>query len=178
MIGYGYMKQQEIKDQIIEIIQGLRVYGHWMLEDLTKEEILWQPDNTNARTIQSFLRHIVNAEVFWLKHLSDETFSYEPKSINFQKLLQTYDKLENHFITCIQNANDTDLEFHTPKYEGEVLVSPGTISWVILRTSLHSIHHFGQIAHIRYSMEKPPNKETQKISWGEAMDIVVKAMLL
>ncbi|PWI47631.1 hypothetical protein CEE45_10720 [Candidatus Heimdallarchaeota archaeon B3_Heim] len=172
------MTAQKIKQQIVEIIKVLRTYGHWMLEDLIKEDLLWQPENTNARTIQSFFRHIINAEIFWLKHLEDETYSYEPKSSDFQKLLLTFDELEKHFITCIQNSKDSDLEFHTPKYEGEELMTPGTLSWVILRTSLHAVHHFGQIAHIRYSMDKPPNKETRKISWGGTMDIIVKAMLL
>ncbi|MHA1995038.1 MAG: DinB family protein [Candidatus Hodarchaeales archaeon] len=172
------MKSQEIRHQIVEIITGLRTYGHWMLEDLTREELLWKPENTSARTIQSYLRHIINAEIFWLKHLEDETYNYESKTSEFQKLLETYTQLANHFITNIQNCDESQLKFHTPKYEGEELKTPGTMSWVVLRTSLHAIHHFGQIAALRYSMEKPPNKENQKITWGEAMDIVVKAMLL
>ena len=172
------MREQKIKQQIVEIIKVLRTYGHWMLEDLIKEDLLWQPEKTNARTIQSFFRHIINAEIFWLKHLKDETYSYEQKSSEFQKLLLTFDELEKHFITCIQNSKDSDLEFHTPKYEGEELMTPGTLSWVILRTSLHAVHHFGQIAYIRYSIDKPPNKETREISWGGTMDIIVKAMLL
>ncbi|MHA1975689.1 MAG: DinB family protein [Candidatus Hodarchaeales archaeon] len=172
------MNEQEIRQQIIEIIKVLRTYGHWMLEDLTKENLLWRPENTNARNIYSFFRHIINAEIYWLKHLGDETFSYEPKAIEFQKLVGTYGKLEKYLITLIENTESQQLEFHTPKFEGEELIDPGTISWVVLRTSLHAIHHFGQIAHIRYSMEKPPNLMTRKVSWGAAMDIVVKAMLL
>ena len=172
------MKAQDIKQQIVEIIKGLRTYGHWMLEDLSTTELLWNPENTNASTIKNLFRHIINAEIYWLKHLNDETFQYEQKTAEFQKLLETYSLLEKYLITSIQNSQDKDLEFRTPKYEGEELKSPGSISWVILRTSLHSVHHFGQVAHIRHSMEKPPNPETRKISWGEAMDIIVKAMLL
>ncbi|MHA2109661.1 MAG: DinB family protein, partial [Candidatus Hodarchaeales archaeon] len=71
------LKSQEIRQQIVEIITGLRTYGHWMLEDLTKEELLWKPENTSARTIQSYVRHIINAEIFWLKHLEDEAYNYE-----------------------------------------------------------------------------------------------------
>ncbi len=172
------MKVEDVKLQIIEIIKVLRIYGHWMLEDLTKEELLWRPDNTNARTIHSFFRHIINAEIYWLKHLNDDTFSYEPKTSEFQELITTFDKLGEYFINTIETTEESGLTFRTPKYEGETLIDPGTISWVVLRTSLHAIHHFGQIAHIRYSMEKPPNLETRKISWGGAMDIIVKAMLL
>ena len=73
------MREQKIKQQIVEIIKVLRTYGHWMLEDLIKEDFLWQPEKTNARTIQSLFRHIINAEIFWLKHLEDETYLYEPK---------------------------------------------------------------------------------------------------
>ena len=65
-----------------------------------------------------------------------------------------------------------------PSYDNEKLVKPGNFTWLVLRTSLHAIHHFGQIAHIRYSLNNPPNKEERKVTWGEAMDVIVKAMLI
>jgi uncharacterized damage-inducible protein DinB len=172
------MEANEIRSSIVEIIQKLRVYGHWMVDNLTPLELTWLPKNTDAQTITDYFRHIVNAEIFWLKHLGDTKFEYESKSEEFTKLLQTYKKLENYLINQITNTSDTELAIRLPIYENEKLLKPGNISWLVLRTSLHAIHHFGQIAHIRYSINNPPNKRERKVTWGEAMDVIVKAMLI
>ena len=172
------MEAHEIRSSIIEIIQKLRMYGHWMLGNLTPLELTWLPKNTDAQTITDYFRHIINAEIFWLKHIGDTKYEYEPESEEFTKLLQTYKQLEDYLIDRIKNSPDTELAIRLPIYENEKLVTPGNLSWLVLRTSLHAIHHFGQIAHIRYSINNPPNKGERKVSWGEAMDVIVKAMLI
>ena len=171
------MEATDIRSNIIEIIQKLRIYGHWMLDNLTPLELTWLPKDTNAQTITDYFRHIINAEIFWLKHLGDTKFKYEPESEEFTKLLQTYKQLENYLIDRITNTSDSELAIRLPVYENDKLLKPGNFSWLVLRTSLHAIHHFGQIAHIRYSLNNPPNKETRKVTWGEAMDVILKAML-
>lgn len=169
------MEKAEIQSKIIEIIEKLRLYGLWMFEDLSSSDLTWTP-NGDAKTIAHYFRHIVNAEIYWLKHLGDTTYEYEPESQKFKKLLEIYTQLGEYLIEKIKAEGN--LAIRLPIYENDSLVQVGNLSWVILRTSLHSIHHFGQIAHIRYSLNKPPNKETRKVTWGEAMDVIVKAMLL
>lgn len=171
------METPEIRSKITEIIQKLRLYGHWMLDGLSPSELSWSPQDSDAKTITQYFRHIINAEIFWLKHLGDTNFEYESESKEFHDLLQKYNQLEKYLITKIRNASKVELATHLPIYENDLLVKQGSLGWVVLRTSLHAIHHFGQIAHIRNSLDKPPNKETRKVNWGEAMDVIAKAML-
>ena len=166
-----------MQTRIIEIVQKLRSYGHWMLSDLTPLELNWIPPKTEAQTINQYFRHIINAEIFWLKHINDETFEYEPELSDFQTLNKTYDKLEDYLIKRIKNTSEDDLHVQLPVYENDKLVRSGNFSWLVLRTSLHAIHHFGQIAHIRYSIHNPPDRNKRTVSWGEAMDVIVKAMM-
>jgi len=168
----------KIQSKIIEIIQKLRLYGHWMLDGLSSSELSWSPENADAQTISQYFRHVINAEIYWLKHLGDTTFEYEPESKEFQDLLQKYNQLEKYLITKISNASELELATHLPIYDNDLLVKNGSLGWVVLRTSLHAIHHFGQISHIRHSLNNPPNIETRKITWGEAMDVIAQTMLL
>ncbi|MHA1941302.1 MAG: DinB family protein [Candidatus Hodarchaeales archaeon] len=172
------MKNTDVKGTITKIVKKIRLYGQWMVDDLSYEELNWIPPESNARTIQSYFRHIINAEIYWLKHLGDESFTYEPRTVEFRQLQETYQKLGQYLKSKINNAEEAELEIRTPSYEGNELQNPGTFSWIVLRTSLHAIHHFGQISHIRYSMDKPPNPDLQKVTWGETMDIIAKAMLI
>ncbi len=172
------MKHTNVQEIISEIVKKIRLYGQWMVSDLNEDELNWIPPKSNARTIQSYFRHIINAEIYWLKHLGDESFSYEPRSVEFPKLQKTYEKLGNYFTSKMNDAKEGELEIRTPVFNGNELQKPGSFSWIVLRTSLHAIHHFGQIAHIRYSMDKPPNPDLRKVTWGETMDIIAKAMLM
>ncbi len=171
------METSEIQSKIIEIIQKLRLYGNWMLDGLSSSELNWVPQDTDAQTIAQHFRHIINAEIFWLKHLGDTTFEYEPESAKFHKLLQNYKHLEEYLITRINITSEVELAIRLPIFENDSLVKQGSLGWVVIRTSLHAIHHLAQIAHIRHSLNNPPNIETRKVTWGEAMDVIAKAML-
>lgn len=172
------METHEIRSKIIEIIQKLRLYGHWMLTDLNQTELSWSPKDADAQTITQYFRHIVNAEIYWLKHLGDNSFEYEPKSVEFSILLKKYIELEKYLITKVGEISEAELAIRLPIFDNDSLVKQGSLGWVVLRTSLHAIHHFGQVAHIRYSLKNPPNIEKRKVTWGEAMDVIVKAMLI
>ncbi len=172
------MNSENTKQQLIEIVKTLRMYDHWMLEGLSQKEFEWKPVGGRARTIKSLFRHILNAEIYWLKHLGDNSYSYESKTESIDHLFEAFNKIEQHLISLLSNASDDDLMIKNPKFNGDKLQIPGSLAWIVLRTSLHAVHHFGQIAHIRFSMEKPPNPEERKVTWGEAMDVITKVMLL
>jgi uncharacterized damage-inducible protein DinB len=172
------MENKNVKGIISEIVDKLRLYGQWMIDGLNDRELSWIPPDSNARTIQSYFRHIINAEIYWLKHLGDESFSYEPRSVEFSVLQETYKKLGNYLTTRINEIEEEELTIRTPIFEGNELQTPGSFSWIVLRTSLHAIHHFGQISHIRYSLDNPPNPDSRTVTWGETMDIIAKAMLI
>ena len=158
--------QQRLK----EIVGMIRNYGSQMLEGLTSEELTWCPDGTQARTIQSYFRHIINAEIYWLKTLDDETFDYLPENASFDELMDIYLQLKDHIIQAIEKASADDLIPRVPIFQEKELRQKGSLSWMIERTSLHAIHHFGQVAHIRYSLEKPPSITPR---WGNVMDTFI-----
>ena len=171
------MEIKEVKQHLIEIVKILRKYNHWMLNGLTLEELEWKPRGGNARTIKSLFRHVLNAEIYWLKHWGDNFFSYQSKERSMQELYETFNELETYLISLISNASAENLKIRNPIFDNEELKTPGSLAWMILRTSLHAVHHFGQISHIRFSMGNPPDPNSREITWGEAMDVITKALL-
>ncbi len=166
-----YLNTPTYQKRLEEIVGTIRAYGDQLLEGLTLDEITWRPERTRARTIQSYLRHIVNAEIYWLKTLGDEMFDYLSKNTSFNKIRDIYKKLEGHLTQLIANAKNTDLILRTPIFKENKLQQKGTLAWMVERTSLHAIHHFAQVAHIRYSLERPP--EIKLIAWGKVMDSLI-----
>ncbi len=157
-------------DRLKGMISMLRQYGNYLLDGLTPDELLWRPEGTRGRTIQSYFRHLINAEIYWLKNLDDHTFDYLPKEVEFSELLTTYNSLESHLAQSLDNSKEEQLKVKVPLFEDDKLQKKGTLAWMIMRTSLHAIHHFGQISHIRYSIENPPLKNSDVPTWGKIMD--------
>ena len=95
-----------------------------------------------------------------------------------QNLVNNFKKNESKILELIENAEDEDLNLRTPEWEGEnyqKLKRRGTLAWKIYRTSMHAIHHFGQIAYIRFSLENPPADKINGHSdpWGYIMDELI-----
>ncbi|MHA2253321.1 MAG: DinB family protein, partial [Candidatus Kariarchaeaceae archaeon] len=158
------------KDRLKGLISMLRQYGNNLIDGLTLDELLWRPEGTRGRTIQSYFRHIINAEIYWLKSLEDHSFEYLPKEVEFSEFLKRYNNLESHLAQSLDNSTEEQLKVRVPLFEDDKLQKKGTLAWMIMRTSLHAIHHYGQISHIRYSIEKPPLKNLDVPTWGKIMD--------
>ncbi|UCG02951.1 MAG: DinB family protein [Candidatus Heimdallarchaeota archaeon] len=165
------MENTTYQQRLKELVQIIRTYGYRQLEGLTLDELTWRPEGTRARTIQSYLRHIVNAEVYWLKTLGDDTFDYLFKEASFTEIMDRYKQLEVHITGLIDIAAKDEIIPRKPAFKEDNLQKPGTLAWMVERTSLHAIHHFAQVAYIRYSLEKPPSSES--IKWGEVMDFFI-----
>lgn len=164
------MIANKFPDRLKVMILMLRQYGNHLLDGLTPDELVWRPEGTRGRTIKSYFRHMINAEIYWLKSLEDHSFDYLPKEAEFGELLTTYNNLENHLAQSLDNSTEEQLKARVPLFEDDELQKKGTLTWMILRTSLHAIHHFGQISHIRYSIENPPLKNPDVPTWGKIMD--------
>ncbi len=162
------MKSTTYQQRLKELVHTIRTYGYRQLEGLTLDELTWRPEGTRARTIQSYLQHVVNAEIYWLKTLDDDTFDYLSKEASFTEIMELYKQLEEYITGLIANATKEDLISRIPTFKEDKLQKPGTLAWMVERTSLHAIHHFAQVAYVRYSLEKPPSKEP--IKWGKIMD--------
>ncbi|MFX0173914.1 MAG: DinB family protein [Candidatus Hodarchaeota archaeon] len=161
------MSQNIFRNQLIELVNHIRAYGMRMLEGLSANEMAWFPEGTRGRTISSYLRHIINAELYWLKQLGyQEIPDYLPKESSNDELMKNYRSLSTFICDLIGNASEEDLIPH---------ISPEkrTLAWMVWRTSLHAIHHFAQVAYIRYTIENPPNAKSIDSSWGDTIDILV-----
>ncbi|NVM44827.1 MAG: DinB family protein [Candidatus Lokiarchaeota archaeon] len=165
------MVRKTTKNELIELVKTIRLYGNRMLKGLKEDEVAWVPENTKGRSIESYLRHILNAESYWYNMIKDGSYEIFSKGIGFNDLVNSFKKHETTILTLIDNAEDDDFNLRTPEWEGDnyqKLKSRGTLAWKIYRTSMHAIHHFGQIAHIRFSLENPPTEKIDDYSdpWG------------
>ena len=172
------MVRKTTKKELTEVVKTIRLYGNRMLEGLKENEITWIPENTKGRSIQSYLRHLLNSEVYWYNMIKDGAFEYFSRKIGFDDLFYSFKTHESKILELIDDVTDEDLNLRIPEWEGENyqnLKRKGTLAWIIYRTSMHSVHHFGQIAYIRFSLENPPADEVDGHSdpWGYIMDKLV-----
>lgn len=167
------------KKDLKNVIVTLRKYGNKIMENLSSEDLFWVPEGTNARTIYSYFRHIINAEIYWLKMLDDESFQYLEKTMSIIDMIHIYNQLGQYLIDSLDNCSDSELLIKTPKFEQNKIAEKGTLAWLIERTSLHAIHHFAQISYIRYARNNPPASEPLPsapenfVSWGDTMDTLI-----
>ena len=171
------------KEDLKNIIMTLRTYGNRIMENLSLEELFWIPEGTNARTIYSYYRHIINAEIYWLKMLDDNNFESIGNTVSFIEMKEIYNQLGQHLIKLVEKCSDLELSLKIPKFKQKEILEKGSLAWLIERTSLHAIHHFAQIAHIRYARNNPPANQPfpsapeKFISWGETMDTLIFSFL-
>ena len=160
------------KSALSSLVQLLRTYGHRILAELTEEEIQWVPTQTQGRSIMNYFRHVVNAEIYWLKEFGYSPPDYMGKDSTFEDLLRMYDTLKEFLIHTIQELPPDQLELITPEKTDDVLTRYGTVGWVIWRTSLHSVHHLAQVASIRFTQGHAP-PDDPKTSWSHIMDQII-----
>jgi len=160
------------KSALISLVRLLRTYGHRLLTNLKEEEIRWVPPQTQGRSIYSYFRHVVNAEIYWLKEFGFAPPDYLGKTSSFDDLLQMYDTLADFLIQTIQELAEAQLELITPELKDGVVTRYWTVGWVIWRTSLHSVHHLAQIAYLRFTQGNPP-REDPETSWSKIMDQII-----
>ena len=172
------MVRKTTKKELTEVVKTIRLYGNRMLEGLKENDITWVPENTKGISIESYLRHLLNSEAYWYKMIKDESFEYFSKISSFDDLINGFKDYELKIHDLIDNVDDEDLEIRLPEWDGEnyqKLKRRGTLAWKIYRTSMHAVHHFGQIAYIRFSLENPPAEKIDGHSdpWGYIMDQLV-----
>jgi uncharacterized damage-inducible protein DinB len=161
------MSQNIFRNQLKILVENVRAYGMRMLEGLSPTELVWYPEGTRGRTIGSYLRHIINAELYWLKQLGyQDSPDYLQKECSFDELLKNYRYLSSFICDLIEIASEGDLIPQATQEER-------TLAWMVWRTSLHAVHHLAQVAYIRYALENPPDAASVNTSWGKTMDALI-----
>ena len=145
----------------------------WLIDDLSLEDLLWKPPESDSRTITSYFRHIINAEIYWLQQLGIKNFEFIPESSSIGEMKKQYLELEVFLCERIDNLKENELKVVLPSYSADgKLEKMGSFTWMVIRTSHHAMHHFGQVSHIRYASGNPPNPKTRKFTWGQITDIL------
>jgi len=172
------MVRKTTKKELTEVVKTIRLYGNRMLEGLNEKEVTWIPENTKGRSIESYLRHLLNSEFYWYTTIKDGLFEHFSRKIGFNDLSISFKKHESKILELIDTADDEALALRVPEWKGDNfqnLRRKGTLAWIIYRTSMHAIHHFGQIAYIRFSLENPPADKIDGHSnpWSYVMDKLI-----
>ena len=149
-----------------------------MLKGINFENVQWKFEGTKeAMSIFDILRHTINTEVAWLKRLDDNSFDFIRKKdiITFDDLKERYINQETYYLDRLGKIDQNELQITPMIYEGPDIVQIGTFAWVILKVSIHSFHHAGQISHIRYTLNNPPEQPpvNDKSTWWWASEAII-----
>ncbi len=159
------------KKNLIELVTVLRGYGNRILDGLDENAVKWIPAGTKGRSTQDYFCHIINAEIYWLIQL-DHKLEYIDGRKNFEDILKRYRKMGKYLIDSIQNCEEEQMKIIIHKSENDQLIQQGTLGWMIWRTSMHAIHHYAQIAYIRFALDKPPIEDSE-FKWTTVMDSII-----
>ncbi|MFX1283155.1 MAG: DinB family protein [Promethearchaeota archaeon] len=151
------------RKKLKQIFKYTKLYIFRVLEDLSPKELTWRPEGTKAKTIISYVNHLMNTEIYWLKALDTTTYNYVDKDNSLNDIISLFKKVEKHYLSLIDEATLEDFQIRRTIYEEEndqikSIKQKGTLAWTVLRLALHTLGHISHINHIRYSLDKPPRE--------------------
>ncbi|MFW9902815.1 MAG: DinB family protein [Candidatus Thorarchaeota archaeon] len=151
------------RKKLKQIFTYTKLYIFRVLEDLSPEDLIWRPKGTKARTIISYVNHLMNTEIYWLKALDTSTYNYVGKDNSLEEIISLFKEVEKHYLKLIDEATHDDFQIRRTIFEEEKgqiksVKQKGTLAWTVLRLALHTLGHISHINHIRYSLGKPPHE--------------------
>ena len=151
------------RKKLKQIFTYTKLYIFRVLEDLSPEDLTWRPKGTKARTIISYVNHLMNTEIYWLKALDTTTYNYVGRDNSLEEVISLFKEVEKHYLRLIDKATLDDLQIRRTIYEekkGQIISvkQKGTLAWTVLRLALHTFGHISHINHIRFSLGKPPRE--------------------
>lgn len=152
------------RERIVDTHENQRKHLHYVLEDLTNEELVKELTNEEySRSIAGIVMHIGTAETYWF-HKANHSIGPPVIADTFDEVLSRIAENTGKIITIVRECPKDQLRIIPPKEGGP------SIAWAVLRTAQHGIYHSGQIAKIRRMIgakELPPDPENL---WGNAVD--------
>ena len=94
-------------EKLVKLVRG---YGHRMVMGLRESEFNWIPSNTKGRSIHSYFRHIINAEIFWLLNMEYSNLDYYGPDVKLKKLIQGFEAMEDYLLNAIKEASEEQME--------------------------------------------------------------------
>lgn len=172
------MINNQFKNQLFDIYGSIHQYVYHTLAHLDAESYNWTPANTKARSISSYFRHVVNAEIYWLQAIEKNTIPYIAKQDSFNDMIEKYKLMEETYKNLLNKASEKDLEIRETKYiqhkdtENLEIIQTGTLAWTILRISLHALGHISQITYILYSLGVR-GEENAEFNWWNVTEKII-----
>jgi len=152
------------REKVIEAHKNQRAHLQYVLQDLTKDDLVKQVTNEEfSRSIAGLVMHIGTAETYWF-HKANNSIGPPVIVDTFEEVMSRIKENTEKIIKIIKECPEEQLRIISPKDGGP------SFAWAVLRTAQHGIYHAGQIAKIRRMIgasELPPDSESY---WGKAVD--------
>ena len=148
------MVRKTTKKELREVVKTIRQYGNRMMESLAEKEVTWIPENTKGRSIESYLRHLLNSEAYWYKMIKDDVFKLPPSIIGpFSQITEALSEIWYYSATQFTNPSRCPISFEIEK-EGKIRRA------------------FGESVHTRFLINLYNSKYEDSMRYTRFFDIV------
>lgn len=145
--------------------QGLKV----AVEDLTEEDLGWQPPN-GAMNIHRLLRHLITVEEFFVQAVlqgggfTPRTYELLPTK---QAILDDMDRVHGRTLAYLDGLSPADLQRTVEVTHGPLAGKRRRVGDILYNVIDHECHHRGQIVLIRRLMGKPCERFVNALAFLE-----------
>jgi hypothetical protein len=156
------------REKVSQAHENARAHLHYVLEDLTNEEIIKQVTGEEySRSIGGIVMHIGTAETYWF-HKANNSIGPPVIADTFEELMSRISENTEKIMKIVRECPEEQLRIIPPSEGGP------SIAWAVLRTSQHGIYHAGQIAKIRRMISAKDLPHDPENLWGKAVDSILE----
>ncbi len=161
------MTEDVFRQRLVALHQNQRAHMWRVIEGISIDDMTRRiSDETNNPNIVSILRHVANAETYWM-HKSGFGIAPPLKVDEVDAVLNQLRRITEALKVTLRTCPTQQLRIQAP-----VDKAPPTVAWALLRTSQHGIYHTGQIAKIRHMIGLPPLPGDTSL-WEAAVDSII-----
>jgi uncharacterized damage-inducible protein DinB len=153
---------------VIKAHENQRTHLHYVLEDLTNDELIKIVTNEEySRSIAGLVMHIGTAETYWF-HKANNSIGPPVIADTFDEVISRINENTEQITKIVRECPEEQLRIIPPKEGGP------SIAWAVLRTAQHGIYHAGQIAKIRRMIGAKELLPDPENLWGRAVDSILE----
>lgn len=162
------MVPEWFREKVIQVHENMRTHLHYVLEDLTNEELIKQVTSEEySRSIAGIVMHIGTAETYWF-HKANNSIGPPVIADTFEEVISRINENSEKITKIVRECPKDQLRIIPPKEGGP------SIAWAVLRTAQHGIYHAGQIAKIRRIIGAKELSPPPENLWGRAVDSILE----
>lgn len=159
-------KPTDLRTGLTTSYQAARDHLEYLLTDLTPEQANTAP-TPGSRTINYYLVHLANSELYWLAATGRKVIMYA-KDVPLDLAITFLNEVRERILHELAECKNKELNFQPPTEKKKP-----SLGWVVARMTLHALYHSGEIIYARYAVggSDLPNDELED-SWARMMDSV------